>query len=655
MSGRSGNKGAGPARALQAARRRWLVRAGVLVSTAALPFRIPVAVAQAQSTLNALPRLALIIGNTQYIEAPLKNPGNDARGIAGELQKLGFQVNLKLDAGRIEMIEAIRAFGVELGRKKGVGMFYYAGHGAQLAWKNYLIPVDAVINKVEDMQTQTVELNALLEGLIKAQNPMNVIILDACRDNPFGNKVRSQQKGLSQFDAPPGSLLAYATSPGNTAADGEGANGLYTENLLRELKVPDAKIEDVFKRVRLNVRRKSEGQQIPWESTSLEQDFYFLPPSRPQKLTPEEAEKLFEEQLATWERIKASKEPASIEDYIRKYPSGNFSELAQYRLDKLLAEREAVIARAAREKQAKFAEERRIAEEKRLAEEKKLAEENRIAIEKRLAEERRLAEEQKIADQKRLAALTDEKRIAEAARLSRDRMLAEERRVAEEKKLAEVIRLTEERRLAHERMIAEAKTEIAKPIQPVSVEATPYTKGTARIDTQFKIGDSYSYREIDLYTKLEIRQFVNRISQITEDQVIFGDGGFVTDLFGNQIKVPGGNVFTGAQFFIPEYAIGKKWLTRYKITYRNGTTGEFALEFKVVAREKVTVPAGTFDAFRVEGEGWGRGQFGSISVKPKYWIAPGIRCPVAREEFRRHMSGKVIANERMELTAYMQQ
>ena len=166
-----------------AARRRWLAQAGAIVSTVALPFRIPIAAAQSQSTITALPRVALVIGNTKYIEAPLRNPGNDAKGIAGELQKLGFQVNLKLDAGRNEMIEAFRAFGAELGRKKGVGMFYYAGHGVQLAWKNYLIPVDALIDKVEDLQTKTVELNSLLEGLIKAQNPMNVIILDACRDN----------------------------------------------------------------------------------------------------------------------------------------------------------------------------------------------------------------------------------------------------------------------------------------------------------------------------------------------------------------------------------------------------------------------------------------------------------------------------------------
>ena len=115
------------------ARRRWLLQAGALASSVSLPLWAPGAFAQSSSALNALPRVALIIGNSKYIEAPLRNPGNDAKGIAGELQKMGFQVNLKLDAGRNEMIEAIRGFGAELGKKKGIGMFYYAGHGAQLA------------------------------------------------------------------------------------------------------------------------------------------------------------------------------------------------------------------------------------------------------------------------------------------------------------------------------------------------------------------------------------------------------------------------------------------------------------------------------------------------------------------------------------------
>src|SRR3954464_6763681 len=194
-------------------RRRWLKQAGLIASSATLPFWIPGSSAQSESQLSGLPRTALVIGNTKYRDAPLKNPANDASAIGGELHKLGFKVDTVLDAGRTQMANAIQSFSAALAKAKGVGLFYYAGHGAQLAWRNYLIPVDADIEKLEDMRDKTVELNSVLQGLVKAANPMNVIILDACRDNPFGSKVLTEQKGLSQFDAPPGSLLAYATSP----------------------------------------------------------------------------------------------------------------------------------------------------------------------------------------------------------------------------------------------------------------------------------------------------------------------------------------------------------------------------------------------------------------------------------------------------------
>lgn len=321
--------------AARAARRRWLMQAGALTYSATLPLWVPRAAAQSQSTLNALPRIALIIGNTKYLEAPLKNPGNDAKAIAAELQKVGFKVNLQLDTGRAQLADAIQAYGADLAKTKGVGLFYYAGHGAQLGWRNYLIPVDADVEKLEDMKTKTVELNTLLAGLTKAQNPMNVIILDACRDNPFGSKVPTEHKGLSQFDAPPGSLLAYATSPGNTAGDGEGANGLYTENLLREIKVPEAKIEDVLKRVRLNVRRKSEGQQIPWESTSLEEDFYFLPPKNITKKSQEELDRQFNLEKSEWDNIKESKNVDDFYAFLSKYPRGFITEQTAFAIEQL--------------------------------------------------------------------------------------------------------------------------------------------------------------------------------------------------------------------------------------------------------------------------------------------------------------------------------
>jgi hypothetical protein len=226
-------------------------------------------------------------------------------------------------------------YGEQLAKSKGVGLFYFAGHGLQLSWRNFLVPVDASLDRAEDVPRQTVDLAALLGGIGKAGNPMNIVILDACRDNPFGGELKSG-KGLSQMDAPIGTLLAYATAPGNVASDGSGANGLYTEHLLREIRTPEAKIEDVFKRVRLAVRRASQGQQIPWESTSLEEDFYFLPPASLRKLSEEELARQFAEEGASGRRP-SRRAIAAVEDYIRRYPSGHFSELAQVRLDRLLA------------------------------------------------------------------------------------------------------------------------------------------------------------------------------------------------------------------------------------------------------------------------------------------------------------------------------
>jgi len=299
--------------ALQQALRLFLIVALLPCSTQAWS-----AVAETLSPLNKLPRIALVIGNSRYPDSPLDNPGNDAEAMAEYLKRSGFSVNLKLNATRKEMQEAIRAYGSELTQQKSIGVFYFAGHGAQLAWRNYLIPVDAKINKLSDMQTQGVDLGVLLDSLKKAGNPMNVVILDACRDNPFG-ATRIEQKGLSQVDAPPGTLLAYATSPGNAAADGEGRNGLYTGHLLKEILVREAKIEDIFKRVRLNVRIKSLGLQIPWESTSLEEDFYFNPPTQVRKLTEEELEKQFE--VFTKPTSVYRRRPLHFVDFLLFFPS----------------------------------------------------------------------------------------------------------------------------------------------------------------------------------------------------------------------------------------------------------------------------------------------------------------------------------------------
>lgn len=222
-------------------------------------------------------RLALVIGNATYTNGPLVNPVNDASDIAKLLEDSGFKVIQRHNASLREMHLAVREFGDALARGS-TGLFYFAGHGMQVRGHNYLLPVDADIAREDEVSFNALDLAAVLEKMDSARNPTNLVILDACRNNPFANKFKLAVSGLAQIDAPPGSIIAFSTAPGSVAADGAGRNGLYTKHLLEHLRQPGIKIEDGFKAVRAAVRRDSKGLQTPWESTSLEGEFYFRAP-----------------------------------------------------------------------------------------------------------------------------------------------------------------------------------------------------------------------------------------------------------------------------------------------------------------------------------------------------------------------------------------
>ena len=232
--------------------------------------------AASQSSLATEARHALVIGNAAYATAPLINSTNDAAAVAKALQRAGFKVDLKVNATQRQMHDAVTAFGDRL-KGGGTGLFYFAGHGVQIKGRNFLIPVGSEIKREDEVPYQAVDVQQVLDKMESARNRINVVVLDACRDNPFARSSRSGSGGLSQLDAPIGSLLAFATSPGSTASDGKGANGLYTQHLLTNLEKPGLSLEEVFKRVRLGVRLDSNGAQVPWENTSLEGDFYFFP------------------------------------------------------------------------------------------------------------------------------------------------------------------------------------------------------------------------------------------------------------------------------------------------------------------------------------------------------------------------------------------
>jgi len=228
-------------------------------------------------------RTALVIGNGAYASAPLKNPINDARQMAGSLQALGFDVSLHEDLDQKGMKREIQYFGQKL-QKGGVGLFYFAGHGVQVGGRNYLIPVGAAIEHEKQVEYEAVDMGAVLAEMDFARNRLNIVVLDACRDNPFARSFRSVSQGLASISAPSGTLIAYATSPGSVANDGAGENGVYTGELMKSMRQPGLKIEDVFKQVRSAVREATRGKQTPWESSSLEGDFYFMAP--PTRTTP---------------------------------------------------------------------------------------------------------------------------------------------------------------------------------------------------------------------------------------------------------------------------------------------------------------------------------------------------------------------------------
>lgn len=219
-------------------------------------------------------RLALVIGNANYTANPLKNPENDAEDISRALKESGFTVIDVRNGSLGKMRQAVRQFGDML-NDHDVGLVYYSGHGVEVNGRNYLLPVNADIAREDEVADQSVDMGLILEKMATAKKAVNILIMDACRDNPFGLGFRSKSKGLAMLDAPRGTIIAYATSPGRVADDGTGRNSPYTKNLLKYMQIPNKPIESVFKDVRRGVQQDTKGGQTPWENTSLSGDFFF--------------------------------------------------------------------------------------------------------------------------------------------------------------------------------------------------------------------------------------------------------------------------------------------------------------------------------------------------------------------------------------------
>jgi Caspase domain len=233
-------------------------------------------VSGAQAQMEAQPRTALVIGNSAYPFALLANPANDATDLAQVLRSAGFEVTLETDADQKNIQEAVRTFGTTLNQKGGVGLFYFAGHGMQLNGENYILPIMQGEATKEALRMHAVSASDVVDTMAAARTALNIVILDACRDNPLAH---GDTRGLSRIDSNASLFVSYSTSPGMLALDGDGRNSPYTKNLVAAIAQPDLSIEQTFKRTLKGVYQETHGQQTPWISSSFFGDFVFRPTS----------------------------------------------------------------------------------------------------------------------------------------------------------------------------------------------------------------------------------------------------------------------------------------------------------------------------------------------------------------------------------------
>ncbi|MGE0675200.1 MAG: caspase family protein [Methylibium sp.] len=522
-------------------------------------------------------RVALVIGNAAYPgPAALVNPVNDARAMSATLKTLGFTVVDLKDASLSQMSQAVAQVRQSLAGKKGIGVLYYAGHGLQVDFRNFMVPVDAQLGSAADVPRQTVDVSQVIDAFREAGNRMNILVLDACRDNPFSDKASA--KGLAPLDAPSGTFLAYATAPGNVAADGDpgSTNGLYTGYLVKELQKPATKIEDVFKRVRLQVRQHSKGRQIPWESTSLEEDFYFNDGAKYTFRT-EDLQRVAAQAQARADELSKQAEAAAVRE----------RELA-------------AAAAAAREQQDRDRREAELA-----AERQRQATAAKALAELKAAEERR---------QQELAVAAQQAREADRlARLSRERA-AEEAfntqkahwdRIKDSREVDEFYAFVNLYPSGSMAELAQSKIERLEAAQ-IQTQAGPDGKVQGSVAMRYRTGDRYDFILKDGLTGVTRSRMSIEVRWRGEDEmegvVVSGAGTGARATQAGFVLEDGAGTYDPPWSALPggEFQIGKRTSGRSILTQRNGNRIWVDYDSRIVAREQIETAFGPVDTYRVE-------------------------------------------------------
>ncbi|MBN1797779.1 MAG: extracellular solute-binding protein [Spirochaetales bacterium] len=270
---------------------------------------------------NPIKKVALVIGNSAYKTCGLKNPANDAYDLSKKLERFGYEVIKLINAGKQQMKEAIRTFGDKLSQDwNTLGLFYYAGHGCQVKGINYLIPVDADIKEQDEVEYSAIDVGFVLSKMESAGNRVNILMLDACRDNPF-RSFRTATRGLTVVEAPKGSLIVYATAPGSVAADGKGRNGVFTGALLKHLdKNPGMDAELFIRNVRKEVMVETGNEQVPWTSSSLTEGISLKGTMPENTVTIVTTTKELEGTLSIWSFTDEFKTEGIIARFEKKHP-----------------------------------------------------------------------------------------------------------------------------------------------------------------------------------------------------------------------------------------------------------------------------------------------------------------------------------------------
>jgi hypothetical protein len=304
---------------------------------------------QAQPNGASQRRVALVIGNGAYTRAkPLPNPANDAADMATALTEVGFEVLSGTDMNKRQMVNLIRDFGAKQ-TSGGVGLFYYAGHGIQVGGENYLVPVDAEIPQEDEVAYAAVPLGLIMTKMTTAKNDLNIVILDACRNNPFarswgGDRDVATSDGLAKISPPTGTLVLYATEPGKVAADRNGRNSLFTGSLLKQIKRPNLEYDQLVRALSSEVWDQSNRQQLPWKEGNSLKDFYFnltavrSEPANPVKTESVRDETKTEKDEATvereaWNLVKYRSDQQEFRNFLKEFPAGANANNAKIKLE----------------------------------------------------------------------------------------------------------------------------------------------------------------------------------------------------------------------------------------------------------------------------------------------------------------------------------